>query len=384
MTHTSAETARARLVTQLTHDGVLRDPAWVAAFAETPRHEFVPYYFEAHTDRPGWRLVEDSDEWQDGVYRNVAHTTQLDNTSDAVDAARRGQTVKGQPTSSSSAPSLMALMLEALDVHDGHHVLEIGTGTGYNTALLCHRLGGQNVTSVDVDPLLVSEARERLAQLGHKPYVAAVDGYRGCPIRAPFDRIIAAVGVHRIPTAWMDQMRSGGVILAPLDLAGTGGLLARLAVDGRRAEGRFLSDYGSFMPTRDQQKPSATIPDPDGDIDYEPATVPIEAVTGGTFDFFAALITGGYDWIGFTPNDGSAAETWITRQDGSWACHTTDQGHDVVRQGGPARVWDEIEAAYWRWQRLGQPVRERFGLTVDRHGQHRVWLDRPSDVITAL
>jgi len=58
--------------------------------------------------------------------------------------------------SSSTQPSLMSLMLHALDVHAGNRVLEIGTGTGYNAALLCHRLGDANVTSIDVNSELVT------------------------------------------------------------------------------------------------------------------------------------------------------------------------------------------------------------------------------------
>jgi protein-L-isoaspartate O-methyltransferase len=64
----------------------------------------------------------------------------------------RGQDTGQEPASSSSQPSLMVRMLEALDLHDNDRVLEIGTGTGFNAALLCHRLGDRNVYSVDVDP----------------------------------------------------------------------------------------------------------------------------------------------------------------------------------------------------------------------------------------
>ncbi|MGH3815480.1 MAG: methyltransferase domain-containing protein [Pseudonocardiaceae bacterium] len=68
--------------------------------------------------------------------------------------------------SSSSMPGLMTRMLEALDVCDGHRVLEIGTGTGYNAGLLAHRLGDANVFSVDIEPDLVDLARARLAFIG--------------------------------------------------------------------------------------------------------------------------------------------------------------------------------------------------------------------------
>ncbi len=105
-------------------------------------------------------------------------------------------------------------MLEALDISLGMSVLEIGTGTGYNAALLCHRLGSACVTSVDIDPALVDAARERLAALGYTPRLAARDGSAGYPPGAPYDRVIATVGVHVIPAAWIGQTREGGRILA--------------------------------------------------------------------------------------------------------------------------------------------------------------------------
>jgi SAM-dependent methyltransferase len=91
-------------------------------------------------------------------------------------------------TSSSTMPSLMARMLEALDVRDGHRVLEIGTGTGYNAALLCHRLGPRNVVSIDIDPTLVAAARSRLADLGYHPTLVAGDGTTGAVQHGPYDR----------------------------------------------------------------------------------------------------------------------------------------------------------------------------------------------------
>jgi len=94
-------------------------------------------------------------------------------------------------TSSSTLPSLMLTMLEALDVTDGCRVLEIGTGSGYNAALLCERLGSELLTSVDVDLELIELAGPRLAANGYTPTLAAVDGAKGYPPRAPYDRVIA-------------------------------------------------------------------------------------------------------------------------------------------------------------------------------------------------
>ena len=105
----------------------------------------------------------------------------------------------GELLSSSSQPSLMAKMLAELAVRDGDAVLEIGAGTGYNAALLSHRLGDGLVTTVDLDPEITESARRHLAAAGHHPTVVTGDGARGCPERAPFDRIIATCTLQLDP-----------------------------------------------------------------------------------------------------------------------------------------------------------------------------------------
>jgi protein-L-isoaspartate(D-aspartate) O-methyltransferase len=125
---------RAALVEKLTSDGVVSDPEWRHAFAAVPREVFVPYFFQPRRDRPGWRLVEANQEWREGVYTDEALVTQMNGDKTAVDLARHDGLVEGQPTSSSSAPTLMASMLEALGVETGMRVLEIGTGVRHEVA----------------------------------------------------------------------------------------------------------------------------------------------------------------------------------------------------------------------------------------------------------
>jgi protein-L-isoaspartate(D-aspartate) O-methyltransferase len=153
--------------------------------------------------------------------------------------------------SSSTKPDLMIRMLEALDVTDGMRVLEIGTGTGYNAALLSHRLGSAQVCSVDIDPHLVSQARQRLTRLGYTPTVATADGADGLPAHAPFDRIIATCALFAVPAAWIAQLRPGGLALAHIEgPLGAGNLLALRRGDAQVLEGRFLPWWGCFMRRR--------------------------------------------------------------------------------------------------------------------------------------
>jgi protein-L-isoaspartate O-methyltransferase len=104
-----------------------------------------------------WRSLDAADRsrWLDAVYVDTTLVTALD----PVTATPTGDgAFTGMPTSSSTLPSLMARILEDLDVAEGHRVLEIGTGTGYNAGLLSQRLGGQQVYSVDISRSIVDDA----------------------------------------------------------------------------------------------------------------------------------------------------------------------------------------------------------------------------------
>ncbi|MGH4013895.1 MAG: ATP-grasp peptide maturase system methyltransferase [Pseudonocardiaceae bacterium] len=383
---TDIDSLQAAFVDALKASGAMRDQKLLAAFRDIPRGPFVPYYFTQTPDHSGWVLVEHPDpQWAEEVYSNKPLITQLNGDDTLTEAAREGQTVNGVSTSSSSAPSLMALMLEALDVHDGNKILEIGTGTGYNTALLCHRVGAGHVTSIDIDHRLVDNARERLAAFGYLPYLATLDGTAGCAARTPFDRVIATVGVPSVPPEWITQTRVGGVILLPLDRRNCGGLLARLTVhSGDVAQGHFLPDFGGFMPVRPLHRHDASDhafrTTENGQGDTRHTSLPPDVITqeASPFEFFAALTIpgGGWNHLTFTPSNGNPTETWLAQEDGSWVCHTTANDTHTVRQGGPTQLWDHVEIAYHQWHQIGQPTRDRFGLTI-HHGQHTIWLDHP-------
>jgi protein-L-isoaspartate O-methyltransferase len=204
-----------RLADQLTADGDLRTPAWREALLKVPRHEFVPHYYELDTSsRPAaWTRHEPRDaastaRWLELVYSPATLVTEL------ADYAGRGVQTG---VVSSTKPDLMIRMLEALQVGDGMRILEIGTGTGYNAALLCHRLGGAQVCSIDIDPALITQASARLAELGYHPTLLAADGAEGLPGLAPFDRIIATCSVRAIPPAWIHQLPTGGLLLVHLE-----------------------------------------------------------------------------------------------------------------------------------------------------------------------
>ena len=138
-------------------------------------------------------------------------------------------------------------------------MLEVGTGTGYNAALLSHRIGDQHVFSVDIEPDLVQLARERLARIGYRPTLVTADGADGLPEHAPYDRIVGTCSVPSVPWAWVEQVREGGLILVDLKLAPLAGNLVLLHRDDQRADGRFDPTYASFMAMR--HVPTSRVPD---------------------------------------------------------------------------------------------------------------------------
>lgn len=374
---------RAALVEQLADAGVLRSERWRRAFERVPRHVFVPRVF-LDRNADGWfvpldgGLPECREEWLRAVYSDDTLITQLDGDEQAWKTAVAEGSVTGVPTSSSSQPALMATMLEALDVEDDQRVLEIGTGTGYNAALMCEALGSGHVVSVDIDAALVESAKERLAGLGYRPAVAAVDGGDGFADGAPYDRIMATCSLPAVPRAWIAQTRRGGRILVNLHRPLGGGALVLLtATDAAHASGRFLPDHGGFMPTRTYATSSALelyagAAQAEGTM--RPTSVTIDALDG-PFGMFAALRIPAQR-LGIIPAAGPEQE-WLLGDDGSWACQTvTSDGVPVVRQAGQVKLWDLFEDAHDEWESLGRPPREALGLTIAEDRQV-MWLDSP-------
>ncbi|MDI2124886.1 rRNA adenine N-6-methyltransferase family protein [Yinghuangia seranimata] len=181
---------RRRLLDALRAGGQLTVPAVYAAMDAVPREAFMP---------PG---TDPRDAYADRVIVLASDES-------------------GAALSTVSQPAIVALMLEQLDVRPGDRVLEIGTGSGYNTALLAELAGPTGrVTSIEVDADLVGGAAARLAELapgGGAPLdLRRGDGWQGVPDGAPYDRVESTVGVDDVPPAWRTQLADGGLLVAPL------------------------------------------------------------------------------------------------------------------------------------------------------------------------
>jgi protein-L-isoaspartate(D-aspartate) O-methyltransferase len=184
------DAARARMASELRQHGHALSPLVLDAFATVPRHVFVPEIGPA------------------AAYRDEALVIKCG--------------PDGLPVSSSSQPAMMAIMLDQLGLRRGHRVLEIGTGSGYNAAVMSAVVGRDGeVVTIDIDPELVARAKASLLAAGAEAVtVRCADGGYGDPHGAPFDRVIVTAGAWDIAPAWLDQLAPGGRLVLPLSIRG--------------------------------------------------------------------------------------------------------------------------------------------------------------------
>jgi protein-L-isoaspartate O-methyltransferase len=366
------------LASQLIERGVLRSPRWQHAFATVSRESFLRQVYipcgrdEFKAIRPDDRLARQF------MHRDVSLVTQLNGDSYAWTHSLATGPIRGIPTSASTRPSLIASMVEALDIQDGHRVLEIGTGTGYTAGLLCAGVGAANVTTVEIDPDLAAQAQDQLSAAGFDPLTVGVDGTAGYPPAAPHDRILASCAMPDLPEQWLAQCRPGTLILLPLHRELDPGALLLLTVhhDGA-AHGQFLPECGRLLPSRTVTSVTnrwlATERSPG-----TRRTTNIPSVVLGNTDFllFAALRLPGVRMSWPSTNTSDGLTTWLVDRGGSWAMHSQCDDHQEVEQGGQRRLWDELEHTYHTWTQAGRPGRARLGLSVTP--DHRtVWVDHP-------
>ncbi|MET9696625.1 methyltransferase domain-containing protein [Streptomyces sp. NPDC006529] len=365
---------RAVCRTALETMALLREPWMSAAFDAVDREAFVPaaVWLPERDERGLWKFLDratDPGAWSSAVWdphRSVV--TQLDDGRTAPTGA-----ADGDFTSSVSALDIVLRKLSHLKPGAADRVLEIGYASGYHTALLCERVGSERVTSVEVDAALAARGAENLKAAGYEPHLVCGDGLTGVPERAPFDRVINTASVRRVPWAWVEQTRDGGVILTPFGTAYSNAGLLRLTAHGRRATGRFAGS-SSYMWVRDHRPPHTIRVDGRPRRRASPVR-PAEVLGGGWEQNFAVGLQvpdvtyshrgdGEEEEVQFVDLTGTSVS--IVRYGGWWE-------PDAVRSWGPRDLWAELTSAYTWYQERGRPPVTEFGLTVDERGQ-RAWL----------
>ncbi len=334
------------MLTQLKGDGYLLSKRWEEAFSSVDRAAFLPPRID------GIEKSRRFNEWKEAAYSLRSIVTK--------------RKTNGTPASSSSDPRVMLDMLETLELKPGMTVLELGTGTGYNTALLCEVAGTENVTSIDIDSDVTLSARIKLSSAGYPSVMALTrDGKEGHASKAPYDRLIVTYAVDRLEPEWLQQIADGGLVIVPWENDLGSQVVAQFRVHSGQATGRATAEC-AFMFDRSEHEPKRTQ----------------SAATYSTTTNFSPQYFREY----------ASADLWIIDQIPGIALYPHDdvymftRGSDVALLGlepdederypvmgdGDPGFWDEIERAYSSWFVAGRPFYEDYRLKVD-----------PSGIITA-
>ncbi|MPZ66235.1 MAG: protein-L-isoaspartate(D-aspartate) O-methyltransferase [Pseudonocardiaceae bacterium] len=373
---TAATEGTRTLVAGLEESGPL-PAAYRSAFLAVDRADFIPdriWYGgdEKDEDTPLDRAM-DPQQWSTVVYdATMPIVTQWDDG--AVMWPEQGV----RPTSSASAPTVVADMLRVLGPEPGDRVLEIGTGTGYNAALLSEIVGRSgDVITTEVDLTVAGQARERLIATGREARFGAGmanvltlgrDGGAVAPVDdRPWDRVIATAGVPlgRMPYGWVHHTRPGGVIVAPMFADFTSDPLVRLVV-GNDGVARGHADSRltvGFMALRSQRPNRAAL----NRVPWDAETADL---THTTVDIWDPLHHPDWCWavavavpscrFDTYPAGTRSASRLVLLEDPvsrSWASIHGQEGHGelAVRQAGPRRLADEVFAAIRWFARRGAP-----------------------------
>ncbi|MGW6292781.1 methyltransferase domain-containing protein [Streptomyces sp. NPDC055058] len=347
---------------------------WRGPVARTPRHLFVPQWWDAQDGQWTLRKPTTDEDWVTAAYADRSLVTSVAGAH--ADEAKPDDHPVGLPTSSATLPSLVVRMFQYGRVDTGHTLLDVGTGSGYGTALAAHRLGHDAVVSVDVDPYLVRAARERLAEAGLSPSVEAVDATGPLPQwEDSFDRIVATVGVRPIPASWLRALRPGGRIVTTI--AGTSLILTADKRPDGTAVGRIEWERAGFMPARhgaDYPRAGsrllAAAHDQDGD-DVHTSPYPVMDVANAwDVDSMLGILAPG---IEHAYHDRGAHRTAVmAHADGSWARATEADGRTVVHQGGPRRLWEILDGIRAYWLQHGELPARGASVLITEDGRTRL------------
>ncbi len=367
----------------LKNEGTLSSPLVEAAFERVPRHLFIDHFFRREIRDRKMQMQEmrpssfpNTDAWLHAIYTNEPLATAYDEEYTA--------------TSSSSSPAAMAIMLEASDLHPGLHVLEIGTGTGYNAGLLASIVGDpRSVFTVEIDADLARLAQLRLDQaVGQGITVHAGDGLEGYAPGAPYDRILATGSTSTVPLPWLEQVRPGGIIL--MNLTGRMGACAFLKIvkgnSRLAAYGRFLSG-SEFMELHEAgrypRRRAALV----GQYLTRPITTQqfitrsdfdLSALWERQLDFALQLAFPRMSFASVYMNPACpclidlAADTMLLFRP------TGDEQWQVEVRGDVC-VFEQVLATYRQWVMLGRPDVTAYHLHIDPCGKQMVTVPISSD-----
>lgn len=331
---------------------------WYKPVATTPRHTFVPHWWARETsdgEGPVWVRREGAAEpeaWVRNAYADTTLVTRIGNHhADHADTTTTlPRSSERRSTSSSTLPSLILTMYREAWIQDSSRLL-VTCGSGYGTALACARLGEEQVTSVDVDEYLVESAQARLAEAGHHPRVEVCDLTGDLP-DGGYDRIISTVALPSVPASWLQALAPGGRLVTTI--ANTGLVIVADRTPEGGAVGKVAPQAAGFMSVRHGEDYDDTFPEDlplwqtaqhaEGDsvttsrfpLTYVPDTWDVRSTL--------ELLAPGIDHRQHH-GPGDSRTLYMLHADGSWARATAPDRRTspTVHQGGPRRLWDELD-----------------------------------------
>ncbi|MFD4133555.1 protein-L-isoaspartate O-methyltransferase [Streptomyces goshikiensis] len=339
------------------------DSAWVrGAMAAFPRHRFAP---DVVWEWDGWRWAAVDREREPGRWAALVYPEPQDSTVTQV--------TDGLSTSSLSCTQVVADMLDSLMVEPGQSVVELGTGSGWNAALLAYRAGPEGrVVSVETDAGLAKAAAERLAAAGARVEVRTGDGTAGIAGLGPVERLVATYAVETVPGAWIEQVRPGGRIVFPWGRLGHFALT--VAADGKSASG-WLQGLALFMGDRHA---TGTATSPALALGGEAAVDDqemFEDLIGGHLLFALRVSHPGI--VVSVEESGTRARVRLRDESsGRSALVERTDGGLVAVSGEGQELWAALRTGYQLWRGRGRPEQWDFGMTVSPAGQ-TVWIHDP-------
>ncbi len=360
------------LVRMLQKKGAIRSNIITEAFLSIPRHLFISKLYKQDPDHYAWSEVlidVASDDFCREVYKDVSIVTAIDE--------------EGMPTSSSTSPSLMAEMLEALDLTQGLKVLEIGTGTGYNAALLAHIVGYNFMFSLDINPMCVEYASLAMHSIfGRSDNLHVWDGLKGFDLYAPYDRIIATAGHNKVPLPWIEQLALNGVIVMNITAYNYGGILRLKKIGpGNTSYGKFLrTSHVSFINLYNMSKSDNDI----YTIIEEMLDAPLDLVYTYSLDELQIQELTNADFMFFLQQSLPGAAPTMFVEDNKDSpkvvyCIVDPQSKTVIRASvsddkavivvqGDKITWEKVRDTYNLWKEWQMPLLTDHSFIVDEAG----------------